>query len=140
MGQAELDIHDPDSVFRYAVRARGDGRTGDGVLWISHHHGAQFSWLVAAVTCVRGTGSTAAVTAKVIDSRDMPIAAPGVPIAFTVRDNGTKDRISVTFGQSVHRCDTATGDEAEISRGDFQVRRDRRCDADTPGHRPAFRR
>ncbi|WP_158892114.1 hypothetical protein [Amycolatopsis anabasis] len=122
LGNAEIDTHNPESVFEFSVHAQGDGRSGRGVVWMSHHNDERIGWMVARVDCVRVEGPVGVVTAVVSDAEDFAVASPGEPIALTVRDNGTKDAISFTSPEQVKRCHGAREPGREITRGDFRVR------------------
>lgn len=124
LGTAEIHTHDPHSVFEFSVHAWGDGRSGTGAVWLSHHDDEQIGWLVARVDCVRVTGSLGVVTAVVSDAQDFSGAAPGDPIALAVRDhdtNGTRDSLRFAAREQAEKCHTPETTEHEISRGDFRV-------------------
>ncbi|MEV6909945.1 hypothetical protein [Amycolatopsis sp. NPDC051071] len=123
-GRAELDTQDPLTTFEFMVHAKGNGRTGDGVVWMAHHVGDQLAWLVARVDCVRVEGNVGTVTATVTDAEAFTGAVPGDPISLTVRDNGTKDVIAFGSREQVERkCQAAAGQALEITRGDFRLGR-----------------
>ncbi|OLF13481.1 hypothetical protein BU204_27175 [Actinophytocola xanthii] len=123
LGSAKFDTHDPYSVFEFSVHARGDGRSGTGVLWMSHHNDESVGWMVARVDCVRPVGARAVVTAVVSDAQDFAPAAPGDRVALTVRDNGVKDTLSVASREQVRTCHMSPEPEFPITRGDFRVLR-----------------
>ncbi|OLF17423.1 hypothetical protein BU204_11655 [Actinophytocola xanthii] len=123
LGSAEKEIHDPYSVFEFSVHARGDGRSGEGVLWMSHHNDELVGWMVARVDCVRSVGSRAVVTAVVSDAQDFAPAAPGDSIALTVRDNGGQDTLSVASREQVTTCHMSREQEFPVTRGDFRILR-----------------
>ncbi len=123
-GRAELDTRDPLTTFEFTIHAEGNGRTGEGVVWMAHHVSGEIGWLVARVDCVRVDGATATVTGVVTDAGDFTGAGPGDPISLTVRDNGTKDVIAFGSREQVQRkCQAAAGRSAEITRGDFRLGR-----------------
>ncbi|WP_409497202.1 hypothetical protein [Amycolatopsis sp. cmx-11-12] len=123
-GRAELDTQNPLTTFEFTVHAKGNGRTGEGVLWMAHHVHGGLSWLVARVDCVRVEGAVGTLTGVVTDAEAFTGAVAGDPVSLTVRDNGTKDLVA--FGsreQVTRRCAPAAGQAMEITRGDFQLRR-----------------
>ncbi|GAB3479297.1 hypothetical protein GCM10027521_14240 [Amycolatopsis cihanbeyliensis] len=121
LGRAEIDTHDPASVFDISVHAWGNGHSGKGVIWMSHHYAEQVGWLVARVDCVRSEGPLGIVTAVVADAQDFAGITPRDPINLTVRDNGTKDSLAFASGEQVKRCHRSRTREHEIARGDFQM-------------------
>lgn len=123
-GHGELDTQNPLTTFEFTVHARGNGHTGEGVLWMAHHVGGGMSWLVARVDCVRVDGAVGTVTGVAVDAEAFSGVEAGDPISFTVRDNGTKDLVAFGSRDQVHRkCQAAAGQATEITRGDFRVRR-----------------
>jgi hypothetical protein len=123
LGSAEFETHDPYSVFEFSVHARGDGRSGEGVLWMSHHNDELVGWMVARVDCVRSVGPRAVVTAVVSDAQDFAPAVPGDRIALTVRDNGDQDTLSFASREQVTTCHMSREREFPITSGDFRVLR-----------------
>lgn len=123
LGKAEIDTHDPYSVFEFSLHARGDGRSGEGVMWMSHHNDELVGWMVARVDCVRSKGRLVVVTAVVSDAQDFAPAVPGDPIALTVRDNGGQDTLSFASREQVTTCHMSREPEFPITRGDFRVLR-----------------
>ncbi|WP_143101862.1 hypothetical protein [Amycolatopsis marina] len=121
LGHAEIDTHDPYSVFGFTVHAQGNGRSGKGVVWMSHHNDEQIAWMVARVDCVRTKGKVAVVTAVVSDAQDFPPARPGESIALAVRDNGSQDTLSFASREQATRCHTAQEPDHPITRGDFRI-------------------
>ncbi|QFU93761.1 hypothetical protein [Amycolatopsis sp. YIM 10] len=122
LGSAEIELTDPYSVFEFSVHARGDGRSGQGVVWLAHRDDQQIGWMVARVDCVRVTGSLGVVTGVVSDAQDFAVAAPGDPIALTVRDGAT-DSVSFASREEARKCGRSTAQPHEITRGDFRVTR-----------------
>lgn len=120
LGRAEIDTHDPYTVFEFSVHAKGNGRSGEGVVWITHHNDDQIAWMVARVDCVRAEGSVAVVTAVVSDTQDFPPASPGEHIALAVRDNGSQDTMSFASREQVRKCHTSEEPDYPITRGDFR--------------------
>lgn len=121
LGTAAIDITTPESTFEISVHARGDGRSGAGVIWISHHNDEVIGWMVARVDCVRIDGGLGVVTAVVSDAEDFAVAGPGDQVALTVRDSGTKDRASFASREQAAKCQKSRDQEFEITRGDFEV-------------------
>lgn len=121
LGHAEIEIVDPYSVFEFSVHAQGDGRSGTGVVWMTHHNDEQIAWMVARVDCVRVNGPVAVVTAVVSDTQDFPVASPGEHIALAVRDNGGQDAMSFASREQVTRCRTSVAPDYPVTRGDFRV-------------------
>lgn len=121
LGHAEIDTHNPNSVFEFSIHATGRGRSSSGVVWVSHHDDTRIGWMVARVNCVRVIGKIGVVTAVVSDAQDFAIAAPGDPIALTVRDNSTGDTISVASRHQVRECHMSRTPAHEIDRGDLSV-------------------
>lgn len=122
LGSAEIELSDPYSVFEFSVHAQGDGRSGQGVVWLAHHDDQHVAWMVARVDCVRVAGSVGVVTGVVSDAQDFAVAAPGDPIALTVRD-GAKDSVSFASGEDARKCGRSPAPAHEITRGDFRVTR-----------------
>ncbi|MBN6036554.1 hypothetical protein [Amycolatopsis sp. 195334CR] len=122
LGGAEIELTDPYSVFEFSVHASGDGRAGQGVVWLAHRDDQRIGWMVARVDCVRVTGSLGVVTGVVSDAQDFAVAAPGDPIALTVRD-GAKDSISFASREEARKCGRSPAPAHEITRGDFRVLR-----------------
>jgi hypothetical protein len=124
LGQAEIDTIDPYSVFEFSVHAQGNGRSGEGVVWMTHHNDEQIAWMVARVDCVRADGPVAVVTAVVSDAQDFPPASVGEHIAVAVRDNstqGTQDTMSFASREQVTKCRTSVAPDYPVTRGDFRV-------------------
>lgn len=121
LGHAEIDTHNPDSVFEISIHATGRGRSASGVVWMSHHNDARIGWMVARVDCVRVLGKVGVVTAVVSDAQDFAVAAPGDPIALTVRDNPTLDSMRFASRHQAQQCRIPRTPEQEITRGDFRV-------------------
>jgi hypothetical protein len=121
LGHAEIDTQDPASTFEFSVHAQGNGRSGQGVVWMSHHDDTRIGWMVARVDCVRVVGSLGIVTGVVSDAQNFAVASPGEPIALTVRDNGTADTLSFASREQAQRCHRSPDQETQVSRGDFRV-------------------
>lgn len=120
VGSAEIDTVDVPSTFDFRVQARGDGRSGSGVIILTHHNETMISWAVARVDCVRRYGrSVVVVTGVVGDAQDFAAAGPGDPISLSVRD-GSPDLIGFGSGDGVRPCRGPLPDRP-VDRGDFRV-------------------
>lgn len=118
LGWSAIDIAEPMSTFDFRVHARGDGRTGSGVVWLSHHDDSRIGWAVARVECVRKFGPIVVVTGVVGDAQDF-VVGPGAQISLSVRD-GAPDMIGFGSGDPVKRCGGPRPEQV-ISRGDFTI-------------------
>ncbi|AXB47002.1 hypothetical protein A4R43_34925 [Amycolatopsis albispora] len=123
LGNAEVELQDPYSVFEFSVHAHGNGHSGQGVLWLAHRDDERIGWMVARIDCVRVAGSLGVVTGVVSDAQDFAVASPGEPIALTVRDDGTKDGVSFASREEVTRCGKSPVPLHPITSGDFRVSR-----------------
>lgn len=120
VGTGYVDLTDPPTTFEFQVHAHGDGRTGRGVLWLTHSNDDLISWAVARVDCVRRHGRAVVVTGRVDDAQDFAVG-PGDPISVSVRD-GDPDLIGFGSGNQVRPCLGPPPNQA-VSRGDFTVDR-----------------
>lgn len=121
VGYAAIDIPEPASTFDFRVHARGNGRSGEGVVWLSHHDDTRIAWAVARVDCVRRIGRVVIITGVVGDAQDFAAAEPGDAISLSVRDGGP-DQIGFVSGDEVTRCHGLVPERA-IDRGDFVISR-----------------
>lgn len=120
VGVAEVDTDTvPVTTFDIQVHARGDGRSGEGVIWLTHRDDTRIAWAVARVDCVRRQGGTVMVTGVVGDAEDFAIAAPGDRISVSVRD-GDPDLIGVGSREQVTHCHGPLP-TATVTRGDFRI-------------------
>jgi hypothetical protein len=119
IGAAEIDTVEPPATFDFRVQASGDGRTGSGVIFLTHHDDARISWAVARVDCVRRSGRDVVVTGVVGDAQDFAVAGPGDRVSVSVRD-GSPDRLGFGSRDQVTRCRGPLPDRA-VDRGDFRI-------------------
>ena len=107
IGAAEIDTVEPPSTFDFRVQAGGDGRSGSGVIFLTHHNDNQISWAVARVDCVRRYGRDVVVTGVVGDTQDFAVADPGDRVSVAVRDGspdslgfGSRDQVTSLSGSA----------------------------------------
>lgn len=120
IGEAEIAIPEPASTFDFRVHASGDGHSGTGVIWLSHHNDTRIGWAVARVDCVRRHGQVAILTGVVGDAQDFAVAGPGDPISLTIRD-GAPDMLGFASREQVTRCQGPKPGQP-ITTGDFRIR------------------
>ena len=119
IGAAELDTAEPPTTFDFRVQATGDGRTGHGLIFLTHHDQTRISWAVARVDCVRRYGRAVVVTGVVGDAQDYAVAGPGDRVSLSVRD-GAPDLIGFGFRDQVRRCRGPLPDR-QVDRGAFRI-------------------
>lgn len=119
IGTAEVHTQNPVTTFDFRIQATGDGRTGTGVIFLTHHDDHQISWAVARVDCVRRHGRTVAVTGVVGDAQSFAAVGPGDRVGLTVRD-GRPDLIGVAFQDGASRCSGPAPDRP-VDEGDFVI-------------------
>lgn len=120
LGTARIDTGNPATgVFDVFVHGHGDGRSGTGVVWMSHHNDELVGWMVVRVDCVRKAGRVGIVTGVVSDAQDF-LAGPGDRISLTVDDRRPRDRIGFAAQGEAQRCRGPRAD-GEITGGDLRV-------------------
>lgn len=120
VGSAEVDTDTvPVTTFDIRLHAHGDGRSGNGVIWLTHHDDTRIAWAVARVDCVRRQGATVVVTGVVGDAQDFAVAGPGDPVSVTVRD-GDPDLVGLASREQVTRCH-GPRPTSPVTRGDFRL-------------------
>ncbi|GAB3765602.1 hypothetical protein [Microlunatus parietis] len=119
IGTAEIRIEQPASTFDFRVQATGDGRSGTGVIFLTHHDDREISWAVARVDCVRWHGRTVTVTGVVGDAENYAVARPGDRVSLSIRD-GRPDLIGAAFQDEAHRCRGPVPNQP-VDEGDFVI-------------------